>query len=55
MKLIAHNKQGASITFTGKTIKEVLAAFDNAYVRNGFKIRIEEEGIVKRIVKKTIR
>jgi hypothetical protein len=39
-ELIAWNKQGASVVFEGNTKREALAAFDAAYERSGFEIKI---------------
>jgi hypothetical protein len=38
-KLIAHNSQGASIDFNGKTKKECLDTFLSIYNRKGWKIK----------------
>jgi hypothetical protein len=52
-KVIAQNKQGATIEFNGHTQKMALDKFDNEYTRKGFKITITKNGELIKTIKKT--
>lgn len=54
--LTACNKSGASVTFSGKTLKKVIAEYDYIYSRKGFKIEIRDYKLHRTItLKKTYR
>lgn len=54
--LIAYNKSGASIAFSGNTLKGVIAEYDYIYSRKGFRIEIRDYKLHRTItLKKTYR
>lgn len=56
-RLTAQNDTGASVTYTGNTMKQCIEKFDAEYARKGFKIEIIDNlnGGTLRIVKRGYR
>ena len=52
-RLVAMNKQEASVSFYGNSIAEVLRKFDSEYTRSGFKIEIYMCNDLVKTIKKT--